>query len=507
MSSKYSARKVSTKEKTSVQAGPHRSGKKKQAPPHYEVDTPSEQSDVESEILEELSASEAEDASRPVPKAAKKKGTTRNKKRETAISNKESSAVPAFMMMLAPLNSLFLHTVQYTPVSQYYPNFYSMFNVLAVMQELVAENTSLHRFCPFYISPLTQIYYAVIWIISILRAREAAHVLDQADFQFLRFFVSNFSLEELPVAGPLVLFFQNLGAYKPDTDRFNWVVPRLAMLGTNNAAGNPRQGASSYTTPNIPIMIDLLHKFGNSNAAQRTSIQTLGFFRPFTFAAGGHLAGFATGANFANNASILSLPGINAPWPHSVDTLLKKINVVSRLGIPDMAPVVKNTPRNFCGLGEHQTWFVKAITAAAHEAKYFSGSTTLANINPTTGPSTVVIATISTPATAIVDPTDWYPGNPFPLTADYYVRERTITDTDQKIGMFTNHNINVSHANFGSFQGLTDLGQPLDGPYFDAARNLTFAELGYEVNTHHMTSPTIMLTMYRPKGGEANADD
>jgi hypothetical protein len=489
-------------------SAPTHKSKKKSAPPppDYEVDTPSEHSDVENDILSEMSVSDNDDNSRPIPTAKKGKGTARNKKREQTVASAESSSVPAYMMMLAGLASVGLYEIQENDVSTFIPNCWMMYQVLGTMHDLVGDNASLSRYCPFYMTALSNIYYGIIFIVQVLRAKQAAHTLEQSDFQFLRFFESNFAIEELPVAGPLVLFFQNLAAYKPDSNRFTWVVPTLPSLAPANGTHDPiGTTPTRLSIPPIPWMIDILRQFGNANAALLTAMDTAGQFEPFDFATGGTIAGFATGAAFASSAhaaALLQAPGLHSPWAHSTDTLRKKVNQIKRLGLPALAGP-KKAPRDFCGLGTHITWFTKIISAVAHEAKYFAGSTVLANINPTSGPSTVLIARADNPAAAIIAPTSWYPGSPFSHSSTYVTMGSTVSPDDQKIGIFTSTCKTFAGANFGEFRNS----HAVTGPFFTAATNQSFSESGHSINPATLVSPTIMINMYRPKGGESNSDE
>jgi len=509
MSSRTSSSRKVTLEQTNKQSGKNRGSKKsgkKSAPPEYSVDTPSESSDVESDILSELDVSENEDQSRPVPKTKSQKGTTRNKKKEKKVAADAGSSIPPYMMMLTSLNFYSLNEIEYVGISTFTPSCWSMYSVLDAMHDLVGDNTSLRRFCPYYHVALSNIYYGIIWIIQILRANQVASNLSQADFQFLRFFESNFALEELPVAGPLVLFFQNLAAHKPDGNRFNWTVPYISHYGPNNGAASPNAHATSKSLPQIPQMISLLQLFGASNAALLTAMDAAGQWEPFTFAAGGTIAGFAYGANMATDAgatnTTLGAPGINLPWQHDVSVLRKIVQVIRRMNLPTMVGA-KDTPRQFCGLDASFHWFHKAIGAASQEAKYFAGSTSLANINPSTGPSAVVVTHIAAPAANVPARAAWYEGYPFNLNYTVTTSSRSISETDVKIGTFSATCASTTQATLAHYQNSTVFA----GNFFLAADNPVNFENTVEVNPTAMAQPTLTLSLYRLKGGETNADD
>nr|QLC36776.1 capsid protein [Sarcosphaera coronaria partitivirus] len=502
------------KEKTSSSSSNRGSAppKRKQAPkPAPRPQTPPQDedqtSDIEEEINEELNVSEDDDEARPIAVTAKKQTARKPAKKEV---ESRPAKVPASMMMLAAVKHLNASEIVYGGKSYYIPSSWSFFKILEIMHENCSENSSLHKFCAQYHAGLSRVYYGIIWIIQVLRARQAAGALEQSEFQFLKYFENNFNFEELPVAGPLVLALGNVASFKPEGDVYDFVVPKLPNLSVNTASAIYRNDRNHLFIPPVPFMIDFMYKFGAMTAAQMATALTNDQFEPFDKTTGASLAGVPFGADFVSLSTIqehsLTLPGISPAWYHSTSTMIAKRMPIKRMRLPNVAAYPKNTVKSFCGFDVEHDWFSKVIAVAGAEAKYFAGSTVLSNVLPTTGRSSVLNGVHNTRPHNIPALTDWYPDFPFNMKATYSSTE-VMSPDDFHIGALSSTMMVIPNAaTNGSFAGIgTRAAQDKTGDYFE--NNLLRFSSDAPLNTWNQLEATIKFNYYRPKGGERNFDE
>jgi hypothetical protein len=501
------ARKIRS-EKTSSQSGKNRGTRasKGKAPPAPPPTDESDHSDISSDIDEELDVSEPDDDARPQPVNAKRKTIRKPAKTTDAAPG---SKVPPTMMILGAVKHLNASQIVYGGKNYFTPNSWMMFYILNIMHESCAENASLHKFCAQYHTGLSRIYYGIIWIIQVLRARHAAGALSQSEFQFLKYFETNFMFEELPIAGPLVVYFNNLCSFKPEGQTYDYVVPCLPDISANTAT-NAFRNAGQLAMPPMPYLIDIMFKFGRETSTTLVAALANDQYEPFPALTGGTLAGIATGAQFRDLSAIqraaLSVPGMSPAWHHATDTLQAKRLPIQRMYIPDVAADAKNTVKSFCGFDNTHDWFKKVITVAGTEAKYFAGSTTLANIGQTTGPS-ITLNEVHNPRAAPITAIDnWYPPFPFNFKGTFSSPE-ILSPDDFHIGALCCASVNIPEGvNQGPFAGIGSRnGRYKTGDYFN--NNMLRFSTDAAVDPTSQLEANIKFEFYRPKGGEKNFDE
>ncbi|KAL5627841.1 hypothetical protein BROUX41_002589 [Berkeleyomyces rouxiae] len=261
------------------------------------------------------------------------------------------------------------------------------------MYESCVENAGLHKSCPQYHAGISRIHYGVLWIIQVLGSRLAAGITTKSESQFLKFFETNFPFEELPVAGPLVVCFNNLCSFPHPRLVYDYVCSTLP-----NNSSNPSSKFVNYSShlflPPLTFMISLMHTFGDATVASLQIMLDNDQFGPFSYATGGNIADMSTGPAFssftATPSVMIAAPGVSSHWKHPVDTLLSKRVPIRRIKIPEINAGPKNTVQSYCGFETSLDWFKEVLTITSTEAKYFAGSTHLSNISTVTGQTNIL---------------------------------------------------------------------------------------------------------------------
>jgi hypothetical protein len=442
------ANQVSAAKQTRRSAQPNVFGKAKSGPPTYAFQD--QQRGPVDDIADETSAlrhQEKEIADDKDEDIVDRKDFTSGPSTGKAPATNKTTAAPAaptnelksaFAKCWTIVDTIDIPALQHDQKSWYLPSSVSLFEVLSNMEEILSGNEELRWVSPNYFSLPVRVYYAVIFYVQVLRAKEQAGTLSKSEGSWLRAFFRRYKDTMCPIAGPLVPILSNIVSCLPDDDQFDYVHPGSLSQGTysvTHTGNDPTQNrtlttmATNHLFPNVPLVASLLRNFCSSAALPNTKFDASGQFVPFTITTGSGNAGFA-GVDFPAHvagtanpaiARLISNPALSHPLPESKDRLKEIHGFWKRSkcrSIPEILNTVDFNPQDVGGmtlLTENLDWFQPCVDMANVNIKFFSDSTNLSAIPTVGGMSSTVVAELkfnvdgNTPP-ALPDTVDeWYP--------------------------------------------------------------------------------------------------
>jgi hypothetical protein len=154
-----------------------------------------------------------------------------------------------------------MHTVLETTTSLVIPCTIMLFQTLAEMDLLMATT---HRFIsssPAWIPIVSQLYVAVLFFYATIRSQNEAGHIDAEQREFLTVMEQIFDARTLRIPGPLVPFFQTLGASNGPSDRFGNVsfgIPSTSVLRVRQRNNYRFSSRVNFDLPNIIFLLDQL---------------------------------------------------------------------------------------------------------------------------------------------------------------------------------------------------------------------------------------------------------
>jgi hypothetical protein len=134
------------------------------------------------------------------------------------------------------------------------------------MQKYTTGSRIIAKHHPDYIEYGAACYYAILFYLQILRAREAANKLSGDESTFLRRFRRKYAEESLPIAGPLVPFFSSIVSVLLPDSKYNWIVPQISPIFGGSAANRgvyetiTAGNGSPFIQPHILMMLSILRE-------------------------------------------------------------------------------------------------------------------------------------------------------------------------------------------------------------------------------------------------------
>jgi hypothetical protein len=418
----------------------------------------------------------------------------------------EPAAVPelksAFAKCWTTVDEFDIPAVTYFSKSSYTPFGFNLFQILFAMESALNGNEELRWKSPMYFSLPVRVYYAVIFYVQILRAKESSGTLTKPDSSFLRAFLRRFKDTDCPIAGPLVPFFTNLTACLPDDKQYDTVTPTLPSKGTYSVT-HEGQGSDvrrilvvdplHHVLPSVPLVGSLLRTFANNaNIDHLFNVfrefipvpETGGDFAGITFPA--QTNGTWTGAY----AQVINNPAMMRPLPESEFRLREVHQHWRRSGVrffPDITTNVPFTPEGPSGhtqLIDNYDWFEMCRDMASIQVQFFADSTNLSQIPVLGGRSTLVVAELS-----VRDPNndaeigrpnsvdDWYPDTFRSLKSTFYSLTPILHQDDKYNAIYSLTNATLNWKTPSDHKIGSDGATHRSGPYWSNTKR-TF-ELSY----------------------------
>jgi len=386
----------------------------------------------------------------------------------------------AFIKMWTSVDHISIPPVIKPRKSSFIPNYIMGSVIIRSLEDCLDGNEELKWICPFYFSLPVRLYYSVLWYLQILKAKEAAMKIGKTESTWFRAFKRIFPLESLPVVGPMVPYFTNIVAVKPNDSKYDYVYPDfITNGGLRVEKGIPDVSQVYFIQPNVLIEAEFLRQYCNLTRAQLTG--TTGNRDDYfddNLSLVPHRIG--TGFNFA---------GIDFPAQLTVPTSMALSNVAMDYFLPEtksrcieIHPYWKRskaadipqaqTTNNYDIISEAMRmtedfeWFEACVYMAVIQCKFFSHSTNMSQIPSIGGSGTLVSAHITGEYPEYHAATSWYPRNWRNLKSTFQTT-RADTNPDQ----FLNAELTLSTGTLsweenGHPVGGRQIGHRI-GPYWD----------------------------------------
>lgn len=337
--------------------------------------------------------------------------------------------------------------------SWFYPNYIMGSIILDAMDRCIDGNQELTWIAPNYFSLAVRTYYATIFYIQILKAKEAAGKLDRSESTWFRSFKRVFPLESLPIAGPMVPFFSNIVSVKPNDDKYDFIYPTyLVNQGLEVEKAVPKVTEPYFIMPNTTILAEFLLKFSTLTSAQlldRTNnrddyFDDTGALVPhrigtdFTFAGIEYHAQLtvATSQSLSNVAMDKALPETK----NRCKEILPYWRRSKATGIPPVTNTYRHTTiGEALRLDQDFEWFEECIHMATIQCKFMQDSTNMSQIPATGGSEVLLSARMTGRHKAYEAAESWYPENWKQMTARF-----TTTRADTGPDQFSNSEFALS---------------------------------------------------------------
>jgi hypothetical protein len=449
---------------------PRVSQKPRPASPTFEE----EEAELSDTIKDDLDAGELSDSVRPrVPKTQKQSKKPKDISRKPAPAGNEGEKeveapsdeeaefkiAPALSILRGAAAHHEPDTLEHTSPSQFFPAAFSLFTMLAQMQDLLLDNRYLKKIHPGYNVIASNLYYSILFFIQILRARKNANIIASLESKVLRMFERNFEFETLPVAGPLAGFFELLGSIKLSDPRYTWVSPAVPVLkGTYGKGITADEG--TYLIPDVPFLLTLAYELGSAKkAGDEHAVDwikgTTDTERYVKF------GGFEFDHNNVYNSLFRPSFPANSDYPENFRAIQR---FMKNAGFPKHDP--KDTFDNiedFLNAKGSMSWFTHLIKQASVEADFFQAKTNLSKIAPSADLSMLTETTWqATSAKGVPAPDDLKSQSPDALAFNLFVKLGPSTNYHHRVVTTLNHQFQIGMSLAYIFHVLQNDGKPSD---------------------------------------------
>nr|QLC36766.1 capsid protein [Sarcosphaera coronaria partitivirus] len=232
-----------------------------------EKDVDAEERGKEDEAIHEDQGKNAESEEKPTTKFTKPTHRVKDNQPDTRGSTETSvRASQPFENYWALETSFDLEEVTYEKPNYWTPNALALFETLRASQRFTVNSRIINKHHPEYLEYGVACYYAVIFHLQILRAREAANRLTGEESTFLRRFRRKFPEESLPIAGHIFPILSSIVSVLLPDPKYNWIVPQTAPDMFNNTLYNTvnqfvtLHEGGPFIQPSVPMMLAILRE-------------------------------------------------------------------------------------------------------------------------------------------------------------------------------------------------------------------------------------------------------
>lgn len=376
----------------------------------------------------------------------------------------------AFMKVWTTVDHIVIPQVIESKKSSYTPNYIAANAILMGMERCLDSNEELKWICPNYFSLPVRIYYAVVYYLQIMKAKEAAGKLLRSEGSWFRSFKRVFPLESLPIAGPLVPYFSNLVSVLPNDDKYDFIYPEFDPTGglTLNK-GIPITDPRYFLQPNVALLSSLMKLFCSKSSqalftpdeddeydhfSDNGSLIPKTFDdEPFTFCG----VDFPKSLNTACS-SVLCNIAMDTELPETIEKLKSTHQYWRKSRCVDIPDVDKDCTFDTLGetlrMKDDFEWFEDCVSMATIQCKFFTESANLSQIPSVGGTEALITAHIMTKDRNLKAAKQWYPQNLKSIEATFQT-----TRADATPGQFYNSMYALSNATIS----WTTQGQPIGG--------------------------------------------
>nr|WUR08103.1 RNA-dependent RNA polymerase [Coprinus comatus partitivirus 1] len=329
------------------------------------------------------------DAERKTDQIKANKKVSRFEARRVTDSIPRPPAQPEFetLILNAAVNNP-LEKLKDMTVSGYIPNSQVLFLIINYMDTLMASTKRWTDNCMGWAPPISQMYFAMVFYLQILRASDAAGTLSPTTGlrTVLDHFCEIYPLSQIMIPGPLVAAFKSISAFWPSaSDRFGNVTPAIpARPGWSAARRGTLAVPSSVNLPNISLYITRLRNVCNTAIQATTETEFLV-----------HPDGPAKVSTYFGNTMddqnieqwLFSGPGANLAYPGNLRLWQNAATGLNLLSIPaDLTPTsayADHWSAAFRLDNQEHLWFGPVTAVMAKYSQFFKGSVPLSECSPT----------------------------------------------------------------------------------------------------------------------------
>jgi hypothetical protein len=344
-------------------------------------------------------------------------------------------------------------------LNEWTPNSLALFDALRNAAPYVTNNRYIQLHHPEYIDYATVCYYAIIFYIQILRAREASQAITGEESTFLRRFRRAYPEEKLVISEVVAPILSSIVATQLEDAQFDWIVPRIAteLFSPTMSDTSFVDSGSHYLQPVVPYMLSSLCLFIHPAMKVQMFSTVTGhdteshyFNDSDQFVPGAFTDNKQTrrlwGQNFtvgtaADRNSLLAAAGLSHPFFSDNDNLLLALPSWNRSRFMDIKtlPAQPNANAAVAALPGYDTtgttpisnleqylfmpkaknisWFQELLKNANTHARFFSTQVNLSDIPVTGGNETLILANFKREGTRYQSTAADYAGIQAPLPA------------------------------------------------------------------------------------------
>lgn len=328
--------------------------------------------------------------------------------------------------------------------SWFYPNYLVGSMIVDAMDRCIDGNKELDWIAPNYFSLAVRLYYAVMFYVQILKAKEAATKLTRTESTWFRSLKRVFPLESLPIAGPMIPYFSNIVSVKPNDDKYDFIYPDYQInQGLKVEEGRPDVGPLYFIAPNTTILAEFLRQFTQLTANQLIGqtnnrddyFDNTGALVPHRLGVDFQFAGIEYQAQLTvGTSSTLSNVAMDKALPETKNRCIEIHPYWRRSKASNIPTVVTTYDHKTIGealrMDQDFEWFEECIHMATIQCKFMHESTNMSQIPATGGSEVLVSAKMTGKNKSYVAATEWYPTNWEQMKAEFYTT-RADTEPDQ----------------------------------------------------------------------------
>jgi len=240
--------------------------------------------------------------------------------------------------MLMAVKNIKLIQNSLNQINKFVPSSHQMFRIIHYMNEVLFSNSEICSSFPMLNPLIVRLYYSIVFYLQILRCMHFSGILPWNMISLYNGLMSQYPPDTIPIAGPLICYFQSLSTASPENENYGIVTPTLPTVGLGNASraaalvpGFPHNWAlpqphllrallgNLYNT-DVDTIIDTWNPLPDTAQIQGDPVQLMGFdFTPETP---------------APDLWALALPGLSYELEQPADFIVETINYGNSLNIP-----------------------------------------------------------------------------------------------------------------------------------------------------------------------------
>lgn len=309
----------------------------------------------------------------------------RNRAPRGPFDNASSTSAPGAPALLELAAAYPMSTEQRRSPNTFVPDAQMLFHVLSLCDNMMLSTDRFTRSAPAWLPIVSQLYISILWFTMILKvyvnsSYGAMHA------HLLNILVAHLRIDECLIPGPLVPFFQSLGAINGP---FEWIgdivpiIPEFSQLW--NATSFYPTDSFARIFPIPAILLDQLHYFASITVTEQETI--FGHFEWYrnifslgqgTFNPRLRLGPQLCGSLYATESQVVNARTF---WSAALRTGITRTNAAAN------QPLFSSYPQLLGFVDQNDAmqldWFQHTAIVMQKYCQYFNGSVPLKSISPT----------------------------------------------------------------------------------------------------------------------------